>query len=110
MAAAVSWGPVFSSSFSFSEGWVRCYAARILSAWTLPSSRLSCGIGDTQLGAGSAGICTDVGHHPASPKRHEQDDNGDGRQSVFPAEASELERLSRFYFLKPRSCPLGVYR
>src|SRR5437870_13170723 len=39
-------------------------------------SRLSCSAGDKQLGAGvlrgsSAAFCTDVGHHAASPRRHE---------------------------------------
>jgi hypothetical protein len=39
-------------------------------------SRLSCGVGDTQLGAGfcrdlQQAFCTGVGHHAASPRRHE---------------------------------------
>src|SRR5262249_14682754 len=39
-------------------------------------SRLSCSAGDTQLGAGfcrdlQQAFCTDVGHHAASPRRHE---------------------------------------
>ena len=39
-------------------------------------SRLSCRTGDTQLGAGfcrdlQQAFCTDVGHHVASPRRHE---------------------------------------
>jgi hypothetical protein len=42
-------------------------------------SRLSCSNGDTQLGAAKAGFCrdlqqalyTDLGHHAASPRRHE---------------------------------------
>jgi hypothetical protein len=39
-------------------------------------SRLSCGVGDTQLGAGfcrdfEQAFCTDLGHHAASPRRHE---------------------------------------
>jgi hypothetical protein len=39
-------------------------------------SRLSCGVGDTQLGAGfcrdlQQAFCTEVGHHAASTRRHE---------------------------------------
>jgi hypothetical protein len=39
-------------------------------------SRLSCSAGDTQLGTGfcrdlQQAFCTDVGHHAASPRRHE---------------------------------------
>ena len=39
-------------------------------------SRLSCSAGDTQLGAGfcrdlQQAFCTEVGHHAASPRRHE---------------------------------------
>src|SRR6516164_3338469 len=73
-------------------------------------SRLSCSAGDTQLGTGfcrdlQQAFYTDVGHHAASPRRHELAAISSVQKMIRPAAKQQHHLLSlRWTFRAKRAC------